>query len=192
MPECSCEHSGITLEKSTVDGTQRVWYNIYMKVYYTRKRESGETIIKRVLCERYGVEKPEIRRGENGKPYLANSPLKIGVSHSGELTALAVGDCEVGLDIELRRDIGNSAIVRRLSEEERQEDFFRLWTAKESYVKYLGSTLAHMLPLLEFHGGALYENGVPAPVVLTCFEIENYCFTLCTAERVQVETEEIL
>ncbi|MDE5548104.1 MAG: 4'-phosphopantetheinyl transferase superfamily protein [Clostridia bacterium] len=163
-----------------------------MKVYYTRKRESGEAIIKRVLCERYGVANPQIERGENGKPYLANSPLKIGVSHSGEFTALAVGDCEVGLDIELRRDIKSSAIVRRFSEEERAEDFFRLWTAKESYVKFLGSTLAHMLPSLKFHGGVLYENGVPAPVFLTYLEIENYCFTLCTAESIQVEIEEIL
>ncbi|MDE7295983.1 MAG: 4'-phosphopantetheinyl transferase superfamily protein [Clostridia bacterium] len=163
-----------------------------MKVYYTRKRESSEAFIKRVLCERYGVDNPEIKRGGNGKPYLVNSPLKIGVSHSGELTALAVGDCEVGLDIELRRNIKSSAIVRRLSEEERQENFFRLWTAKESYVKYLGSTLAHMLPSLKFYGGALYENGVPAPVFLTHFEIDNYCFTLCTAQKIEVETEEIL
>lgn len=163
-----------------------------MKVYYTRKRESGEAFIKRVLCERYGVNNPEIKRGENGKPYLANSPFKIGVSHSGEITALAVGNCEVGLDIELRREIRSSAIARRLSPEEREEDFFRLWTAKESYVKYLGSTLAHMLVSLNFHGGVLYENGVPVPVFLTHFEIENYCFTLCTAQKIQVETEEIL
>ncbi len=192
MPECSYEHSGIIFEKSAVDGTKRVWYNSNMKVYYTRKRESGEAFIRRVLFKRYGVENLVIERGGNGKPYLANSPLKIGVSHSGDFTALAVGECEVGLDIELRREIQSSAIARRLSEAEREEDFFRLWTAKESYIKYLGSTLAHMLVSLHFYDGVLYENGVPAPVFLTHFEIENYCFTLCTAQKIEVETEEII
>lgn len=162
-----------------------------MKVFYTRKEKNSEAFCKKILRERYGVE-PEILRGENGKPYLADSPLKIGISHSGELLALAVGDCEVGLDIELRREIQRCSLLRRMDEREREEDFFRLWTAKESYVKYRGSTLAHMLESLVFYGGVLYENGVPAPVFLTYFEIENYAFTLCTAQKIQAETEEIV
>lgn len=162
-----------------------------MKVFYTRKRENSEAFCKKILRERYGAD-PELLRGGNGKPYLANSPLKISVSHSGELLAVAVGECEVGLDIELKREIQRFSMLSRMDERERKEDFFRLWTAKESYVKYRGSTLAHMLKSLVYYGGALYENGAPAPVSLTYFEIENYACTLCTEQKIQVETEEIL
>lgn len=163
-----------------------------MKVFYTRKRVNGEEFCRRVLRERYGLEDPGFAREENGKPYLLNSSLKISVSHSGELLALAVGDCEAGLDIELRREMRRGSLLRRMDEREREEDFFRLWTAKESYVKYRGSTLAHMLKSLVYYGGVLYENGVPAPVIFTCFEFENYVFTICTAQKIQAETEEIL
>ncbi len=162
-----------------------------MKVFYTRNKLSGKAFCDRVFSERFGMRDCGFFYGENGKPYLADSPYFIGISHSGDLTALAVGKCPVGLDIEQRRKRNVSAIVKRLSPEEREEDFFKLWTAKESYVKYLGGTLAHMLPSLTYSRGVLCENGVPVSAATHCFELEDYVFTLCTSERVEVETEEL-
>lgn len=162
-----------------------------MKVFYTRNKLSGKAFCERVCSERFGMRDCKFVYGENGKPYLSDSPYFIGISHSGDLTALAVGKCRVGLDIEERRKRNVSAIVKKLLPIEREEDFFRLWTAKESYVKYLGGTLAHMLPSLVYSRGVLYENGAPVPAVLQYFELENYVFTLCTPERVEVETEEL-
>jgi 4'-phosphopantetheinyl transferase len=111
----------------------------------------------RVLLGRYLAIEPERVRfayGRWGKPRLAfpETPLKFNLSHAGKLAAyvFAVGS-ELGVDVEEVRPFAEQeSIVRRFfsAEErddwlargpcERNEAFFRRWTAKEAYVKALG------------------------------------------------------
>lgn len=126
--------------------------------------------------------------GEHGKPYFdaPNAP-KFNFTHTAGLTALALGDCEAGIDAQLRDPRPRPALLRRLSPEERAENFFRLWTAKEAYIKYRGGTIASMLSRLRYAGGTLYENGVPVHAVLRFWEVENCTLCLCTQSPVEAE-----
>ncbi len=95
----------------------------------------------------------EIALGKYGKPYLKSGKIHFNLSHSGKMAAVAISDCEVGVDIQAVAPV-NDKLIRRvstdreyaalsaLSDEERQARFYRLWTAKESVMKYLGAGLS--------------------------------------------------
>lgn len=151
-----------------------------MKIFYVSAPD-GKNFAEEVLKQFYGVNASDICVNEHGKPYLPGGNLFFNLSHSGNLTALAVGKREMGLDAETRKRRDLNAIFRRMTPAERNEDFFRLWTAKEAYVKFKGSSLAKLLPRLEYRGGVLYEDGAPVSATLLFAELKECVLCLCTA-----------
>lgn len=90
----------------------------------------------------------------DGKPFIKERPdFHYNLSHSGRWVVIAFGSSEVGVDVEqIREDTDISAIAGRFFSPEEQRyvreepsqsrsRFFEVWTAKESYVKYLGTGL---------------------------------------------------
>lgn len=115
----------------------------------------GEWLTKTMLSEISGIAAEEISlvRDKRGKPYVKNLPLYFSVSHSGDFVACAVSDRPIGLDLEQVRQCDISAAKRICSPKELEyiltaEDsltrFFRVWTAKEAYVKMTGEGIAGM------------------------------------------------
>lgn len=120
----------------------------------------GETILRSLLRDDYALpmESCRIRRGAHGKPRLEGLPvaLHFNISHSGDYIAVALSDREVGIDIE-RQGTARMAVARRffhpdelraleaLPAAARDERFFRLWVAKESFLKYTGTGLSASL-----------------------------------------------
>ena len=148
-----------------------------MTVYFTDEQISGRAFAERVLRESCGIRAPRFLRGEHGKPYLADGPLFFSLTHSRRVTVAA----------EWRARPLPQAYLRRLSPAEREEDFFRLWTAKEAYVKFCGGTLADMLPSLRFEKGLLLLNGVPVSAEITFAEADGFCLALCAASPQTIE-----
>lgn len=92
--------------------------------------------------------------GPQGKPAVhGQHALQFSLSHSGEWALLAVcNEQPVGVDIEHMRALSDrvdvaelvfTATERVLAQDD--ADFFRLWTAKEAYVKAIGAGLSHNL-----------------------------------------------
>ncbi len=87
-----------------------------------------------------------VMRPQYQKPYLKALPdVGISVSRSGEYWACVISMQQVGLDLQQENFSGTERIARRFFHpmeqawlRERPEDFFRVWTAKESYVKFTG------------------------------------------------------
>ncbi|MGN0822652.1 MAG: 4'-phosphopantetheinyl transferase family protein, partial [Candidatus Gallimonas sp.] len=130
--------------------------------------------------------RPIVERTENGKPRLNGDPLFFSLSHSGDTVALAVSDAPIGLDCERRRVLSCPALFRRLTDGERREDFFRLWTAKEAYVKFLGGTLARTLPALVYENGILFDRGEPVDAALVHAEREGMVYCVCTPQKTEI------
>ncbi|MFC7484539.1 4'-phosphopantetheinyl transferase family protein [Luedemannella flava] len=120
----------------------------------------------RVILARYlGVPAGLIRwrRGEHGKPELAGGGhgLKVNLSHSGDLAALAVSHGRaVGVDVQRLAPVDATALAARYFPEAearfvasgatpaaRLLRFTRLWTRKEACVKASGARLAEGLGL---------------------------------------------
>ena len=114
----------------------------------------------RILLSRH-VEKIEFDITEYGKPFLkGGAGIQFNVAHSGDFVLIAIAkDREVGVDIErMRPGIEVEAIASRfffheerdwlLSQPDRKDSFYRLWTAKESVLKAVGLGLS--MPLDSF------------------------------------------
>lgn len=95
-------------------------------------------------------------RTAGGKPFFAAAPeLCFSVSHSGAYWGCAFGRAPVGFDLQRREPCRMEALARRffhpaetawLAAREWQEaDFFSLWTAKESFLKYTGEGMVNGL-----------------------------------------------
>ena len=154
-----------------------------MNVYYSTALPR-ESFLKEAFA-REGVALPDpLPRTKNGKPYLPRSAVQFSLTHTDGLLAVAFGEA-VGLDAEKRKPRKADALFLRLTEEERAEDLYVLWTAKESYVKYRGGTLAEFLPRLVFRRGALLLDGAPVRESLLHFEVEGCTLCLCTPNPVQ-------
>ena len=84
----------------------------------------------------------DLARGKNGKPFVRGGK-KFNLSHSGSYWCMAIGENEVGVDIEVRRKI-RPAMARRIlapDEEALDGDLLRTWVLKEAYVKMTGEGL---------------------------------------------------
>ena len=107
------------------------------------------------------MERPdlEVLHEESGKPFLRDCP-HISLSHTAGAVAVAASDTPVGVDVERVRLINPGLPRRVMSDGEydwfqrrgaRPEDFFTLWTLKESYYKYLGTGLPGIPNRTEFY-----------------------------------------
>lgn len=91
---------------------------------------------------------------KQGKPYLPDIPgIHFSLSHSGSMAMCAIADSPVGCDIQelssvrhseriAQRFFTSAEYARITTAADRTREFVRLWTLKESYVKYLGTGIA--------------------------------------------------
>ncbi|MCD7729124.1 MAG: hypothetical protein LUI60_04340 [Clostridia bacterium] len=138
----------------------------------------------------------EILKGENGKPYIKNNPVYFNLSHSGNYCAVAISGSPVGVDIEvcgkgIRKAVLSTFPHREQSEIITETDFLNHWTARESYIKYCGGTLAHMLKLLEFSGGVLHYKDSPAAPQPRLFPCKSCSLAVCGDGEITIITDAV-
>ena len=122
-------------------------------------------LVRKVLTHYTGIPSAslEFARREQGKPYLANSPIYFNLSHSGNFAVLAVTTLgEIGIDIETIRPRNFLAIAERYyhadefkqllatPEAEREPLFFKIWTLKEAFFKATGGGISTGLDKVVF------------------------------------------
>jgi 4'-phosphopantetheinyl transferase len=138
---------------------------------YARDRErfvATHARLRVVLAAYLGCRADRVQlTGEPGrKPRLlghSSDALSFSVSHSDNLAVVAVASAsDVGVDIESVEQIrltesllraalsgGERRAIRALPEERQPESFYRLWTAKEAYLKAIGTGLSDRLDSVE-------------------------------------------
>ena len=91
---------------------------------------------------------PPVERSPRGKPLFAGLADRwFSLSHSGGIALCALSSAPVGVDVELARPRREGLFDYALSEAEWEdfdgtwEDFYRLWTLKESWCKREDSSL---------------------------------------------------
>ena len=108
---------------------------------------------RRFVAERLGVAATEVEIGHDrrGAPRLLapQAPLFLSVSGREDFCAIALGSQAIGVDIEPLQPeaepvwsalhASEAALLRALPKDAQSEVFLRLWTAKEAYLKALGS-----------------------------------------------------
>ncbi len=102
-------------------------------------------------------------QSEYGKPYFKDYPnIHFNISHSGNIAVCAFSKYSVGCDVEMLRTpdfnvaekfFSNSEKkyifgIENENKSEREREFFKIWTLKESFVKAIGRGLS--IPFKEF------------------------------------------
>ena len=116
---------------------------------------SGGQLTERLICdaaEEYGIREPRVLRDERGKPYLDGESVFLSVSHSGRYFVCVLDSVPVGIDIQQERKLKKEIAHRYFTDRENrwirehgESGFFKLWTRKEAYCKYLGTGLAEII-----------------------------------------------
>lgn len=142
------------------------WYKDSRLLERECKRKIRQQITEKTLRQQIGLATDAaltISRHDKGKPYLPDYPsFHFNQSDSGEWMAIGTSDSEIGIDIEKIKprpyqDLLNRWFLpdERKSVEEIETripgkalaEFIRLWTCKESILKYIGCGLGADLPL---------------------------------------------
>ncbi len=127
----------------------------------------SHALVRYVLSQYAGLQPGEWRfeKNQHGKPFVVNQGfehLQFSLSHTDGYAAVAVSsDCEIGCDVEKRRNNVRAAdiahrffsereVAELLSNDEARQHFrfFDYWSLKESYIKAKGKGLA--IPLGDF------------------------------------------
>ncbi len=124
-------------------------------------------------------EQLETYKNEFGKEYVKDRDIYYNVSHTYELLCSAVSDSEIGVDCETVNERDWQALSERFftqrecevikAAEDPLDEFFRIWTKKESYVKYTGEGLSR--PLDSFDTADLED-------IQTTYKIANTYLTV--------------
>ncbi|MDO5135839.1 MAG: 4'-phosphopantetheinyl transferase superfamily protein [Eubacteriales bacterium] len=145
-------------------------------IYYTdqvdqgkKKRaghEEGELLLGMGLFREYGrrLENETREKGPHGKPYFSSCPwICYSITHSGQYAACAFAEIEIGLDIQIHREVNYGRMLRRMVPRELgiqmegsrtlKEDFFRQWALREAYIKWTGEGLSRDLRTIPFDRG---------------------------------------
>lgn len=132
---------------------------------------------------------------DNGKPYVrGEDSFFFSLSHSGEWVVCAVDSADIGCDIQKHEEC-NMKIAKRffssdeyslleaLDGNERTEMFYKMWTSKESFVKYKGITLASAIGRYAYDnaGGIVYDRLGDGRCSVGIYEcIDGYTLCVCS------------
>ena len=160
-----------------------------------RRQSLGAGRLLQHALQRRGLEAAELRYGPNGKPEAAG--MHFNLSHSDEWVACAVSDQPVGCDLEKIGPVHEGIAKRFFTENEvrylecfdgqaKLDEFFRLWTMKESYMKMTGEGLSLGLNHCEFvleDPVQVYRDGQRCDCWVREYALPGYKLTVCAQEQ---------
>ena len=155
-----------------------------------RRQSLGAGLLLRQALARHGTQETGVYIGENGKPEVKG--ICFNLSHSHNMVVCAISKKTVGCDLEKEESSEKEKIAERFFHgtetaylKNRKDEFFRLWTMKESYVKMTGEGLR--LPLDQFEirfeeRAKIYRDGRACACFIKEYEIPGYRLTVCAEE----------
>lgn len=157
----------------------------------------SEMLLRYALKEQYNILEKNICFSYNmyGKPKLSSYPhIHFNLSHSGKWVMCGIGNVPIGIDVEHMKNIDinisnrffeNKECEFIVSGENHINNFFTMWTLKESYIKARGRGLR--IPLSSFYlelvDDEIFLYDEMGLNLNYCFSIGNvddeYCNAIC-------------
>ncbi|WZX99268.1 4'-phosphopantetheinyl transferase superfamily protein [Bacillus sp. FSL W7-1360] len=142
----------------------------------------------------------EFLSNEYGKPLVSEAlSLSFNLSHSGNWVLFALDETTVGVDVEQIHSIEELSLAKRffdpaeaaqlseLSEKQRQERFFQLWSLKESYIKWKGTGLGtplHSFRFMKEKGEWSFSNDHGDECFFHSIRLDDsHYMAVCTSKR---------
>ena len=176
--------------------------HVQKKICRLRKKEDkmrtllAHAIVKMVLSEELQREPQDIpfKMNEYGKQGLAGEERQFNITHSGEFILAAIGDKPVGIDVEknenrdfsLFRDIWGEGQHAHFELNDCRS-FYKVWTAKESYAKYLGTGLhSNMEEIILQRDNSIIDQGKETGIAVKYIHLHrDYTCAVCSKEEIE-------
>ncbi|MGF9964764.1 4'-phosphopantetheinyl transferase family protein [Bacillus rhizoplanae] len=168
-------------------------------------RKTYEDIMREIVCDvlvqhivykKYGIENMiEWDRTSYGKPYIQKLPsFQFSLSHAGEWVVCAVDTEPIGIDIECVQAVDFQATKhlfssqeqkwwQQITEDKQLETFYRIWTAKESYIKAIGTGVSKNLSsfTVSLSEGRVYDEQLKGIWLIKHIPFRReYILSVCT------------
>lgn len=124
---------------------------------------AGDVLSRLAINYTFGVPIRELvyKTSKAGKPYVEKyNSIHFNISHSNNVVMCAVSNTSIGIDVQYMKNLNIKPLIKRFfSEQEQKEilnsrfqkdDFFKLWTKKESFIKYADLRIADGLKTLNY------------------------------------------
>ena len=174
------------------------------KLEQSRKQSLGAGLLLKWALKKHGAAVEQLSYGANGKPEAEG--VFFNLSHSGQWTVCAIGDGPVGCDVEEIASVREGIAERFFTENEvqhleqfegdrRKEEFFRLWTLKESYMKMTGEGMSLGLDRFEFDMDGqptVKRDGAICDCHIKEYELPGYKVAVCAASADFAETLQVV
>ena len=172
-------------------------------IYVTsRNAYTTESFVKKIAIEQFNYLNPIIERNAHGKPYfkehIEQPTLHFSVSHTNDKLFVVFSKDKIGLDVEnTNRQVDYAKLLPRIDNKQfvnSSYEFLRLWTAKESVVKYLGETMATDAKYIDFSPDFAHTKykQVPLPVHIQHLSLENFLIAVCSEYPTEYSFHEII
>ena len=124
--------------------------------------QNGRRLLRYALTKEYGIDSDTltIEKGEHGKPFFKDrKDIFFNISHSGDYVAVVLGDCPLGVDVQVIREVKPRLIDKLCNEREKDfvlssgnpdNAFITLWALKESYIKAIGKGMSFPMDKINF------------------------------------------
>lgn len=190
---------------------RRLHVEEYKQMSDKRRSLAGSVLVREAFGKRYpGIDMHALsfKTEMNGKPYIEGYPqFHFNISHSGNYTVCAVSEENVGIDIQQTREVKVNVAKRFFTEKEKaqieavadtgelskallgkqQEMFFRIWSAKEAYVKLTGKGIKELQSFTaDLQSGRILDTHRRQDISVYLKEydvMQNYVLTVCAGEQ---------
>lgn len=134
------------------------------------------------------TENIEFTYKNNSKPYLKDSSTFFNISHKDDIIICGLSDVECGIDIEKIKPFNQNLIKRICSFDEikllsessnKEETFAKIWTVKESYLKYKGIGIAADLRSIK---NCIQEENL----FIHTQKYKEYLFSVCLPVKTEI------
>lgn len=156
---------------------------------YKKLRINAYSCLLTVLEEK-GI-KPEFSLNRYGKLYLKDNPIYFNISHTKNAYVIAFANQEVGIDIEIKREYNEIFLKKMIDKCIVQgevvldsNDFIKIWTAKESFLKLLGTGINTSLKEVKVLD-KVYLNEESA--YYKTFDFEENIISISYKEKVEIK-----
>lgn len=156
---------------------------------------------------KYGLREADIEyeTTKEGKPLIkGHNDIYFNATHSGEYAAVCFSATPVGIDIQqyckynprlAERFFAKSEYqdMMLLPEKSQQDRFFRLWTLKESYIKFTGQGMKQELDSFYFKFGQndnLLQSNFENCHFLEYIPAKDYRMAVCIGDKIDIEGEQ--
>lgn len=173
------------------DLTRRDHVHVVNDFYKTSWSKSADTdIVQAILSSYVPHDRFRVTYDPSGKPRVSSDDgfvLYLGFSHVDDLLLIALSThADLGVDVEAIRPRGYTArIAKRYfdSEPKNLDEFYRAWTAREAFIKAIGSRISQSLAAI---CSRVEDDHVLLGLTTTYTHRadfftprENYCAALC-------------